>query len=141
MAKKADFTDDEWTALQRGVTGSAMLVSLADRDFTDTFGEAGAMAKFLQGRQMAESSELIREVVKTHGTGFGLTTSPENLRAETMDALQIAITTLRAKAPDDLDAYRQTVIGVAQAVGDAKGGLTPIETAMIEEIRKVVGAA
>ena len=141
MAKKTDFTDDEWTALQRGVTGSAMLVSLADRDFTDTFGEAGAMAKFLQGQQVAQASELIREVVNTHGTGFGLTTSPENLRAETMNALETAITTLRAKAPDDLDAYRQTVLGVAQAVGDAKGGLTAVETAMIEEIRKVVGAA
>ena len=141
MASKTDFTEDEWAALQKGVTGSAMLVSLADRDFTDTFGEAGAMAKFLQGQQVAQSSELMREVVKTHGTGFGLTTSPENLRAETTDALQIAITTLTAKAPDDLDAYRQTIIGVAQAVGDAKGGLTPIETAMIEEIRKVVGAA
>jgi len=141
MATKADFTDDEWTALQRGVTGSAMLVSLADRDFTDTFGEAGAMAKFLQGQQMAQSSELMREVVKTHGTGFGLTTSPENLRAETMGALETALATLRVKAPDDLDAYRQTVIGVAQAVGDAKGGLTAVETGVIEEIRKVVGAA
>ena len=31
MATKADFTEDEWKALQQGVTGSAMLVSLADR--------------------------------------------------------------------------------------------------------------
>ena len=141
MATKTDFTDVEWTALQRGLTGSAMLVSLADRDFTDTFGEAGAMTKFLQGQQVAGSSELIREVVKTHSSGFGLTTSPESMRAETMAALQTAIATLSAKAPGDVDAYRQAVLGIVQAVADAKGGVTPVETAMIDEIRKAVSAA
>ena len=45
MATRQDFTDDEWAHLQKGVTGSAMLVSLSDRDFTDTFGEVGAMTK------------------------------------------------------------------------------------------------
>ena len=141
MATKADFTEAEWSALQRGVTGSAMLVSLADRDFTDTFGEVGAMTKFLQGQQVASPSELIREVAKTHSTGFGVTTSPENLRTETMAALDAAIAALGAKAPDEVDAYRQTVLGVTQAVADAKGGVTSVETAMIEEIRKAVGAA
>ncbi len=141
MATKTDFTEDEWAALQRGVTGSAMLVSLADRDFTDTFGEVGAMTKFLQGQQVASPSELIREVARTHSTGFGLTTSPQNLRAETMAALQTAITALGSKAPDDLDAYRQTVVGVAQAVAEAKGGVTPVETAMIQEIRTALGAS
>src|SRR4029078_9783165 len=45
MATRQDFTDDEWTRLQKGVTGSAMLVSLSDRAFTDTFGAVGAMRK------------------------------------------------------------------------------------------------
>ena len=141
MATRTDFTDEEWTALQRGLAGSAMLVSLADRDFTDTFGEAGAMAKFLQGQQVAGSSELIREVVQTRSSGFGLTTSPETMRSETMAALQTAIATLSAKAPSDLDAYRQAVLGIVQAVADAKGGVTPVETAMIDEIQKAVGSA
>ena len=141
MATRTDFTDEEWTALQRGLTGSAMLVSLADRDFTDTFGEAGAMAKFLQGQQVAGSSELIREVVQTRSSGFGLTTSPETMRSETMAALQTAIATLSAKASSDLDAYRQAVLGIVQAVADAKGGVTPVETAMIDEIQKAVGSA
>jgi len=59
-----------------------MLVSMSDRDFTDTFGEAGAMAKYLQGQQVAASSEIIRELAKPHGTGFGLTTSPEKMRGD-----------------------------------------------------------
>ena len=42
MATKADFTEDEWEAMRKGVTGAGMLVSIGDRDFTDTFGEVGA---------------------------------------------------------------------------------------------------
>lgn len=40
MAGKADFTEAEWSAMHKGATGTGMLVSLSDRDFTDTFGEA-----------------------------------------------------------------------------------------------------
>ena len=32
MATKADFTEDEWKALQRGVTGAGALVSVSDRE-------------------------------------------------------------------------------------------------------------
>ena len=38
MATKQDFTEAEWAALEKGVTGTGLLVSLSDRDFTDTFG-------------------------------------------------------------------------------------------------------
>ena len=37
MTAKTDFTEAEWTALQKGITGSGFLVSLSDRDLTDTF--------------------------------------------------------------------------------------------------------
>ena len=139
MATKTDFTEAEWEALQKGLTGSGMLVSLSDRDFTDTFGEAGAMAKYLQGQQVAASSEVIRELAKTHGTGFGLTASADKMRADTLTSLQTALAALAAKAPDDLDAYRQLVLGLAQAVADAKGGVTPVEASMIDTIRNALG--
>ena len=141
MATKADFTEDEWDALQKGITGSAMLVSLSDRDFTDSFGEVGAMAKFLQGQQVAGPSDLIRELAKTHGTGFGLGTSPDKLRDGTVAALQASIATLGAKAPDEVDGYRQLVLGVAQAVAEAKGGgVAPVESSMLDQIRAALGA-
>ncbi|MFI5292499.1 MAG: hypothetical protein ACHQ02_06510 [Candidatus Limnocylindrales bacterium] len=136
MATKTDFTEEEWHALEQGVTGSAMLVSLSDRDFTDTFGEAGAMAKYLQGQQVAGSSELLRELAKAHGTGFGLGTSPDKLRDGTVAALRSSVATLTTKAPDELDGYRELVLGIAQAVAEAKGGgVAPVETSMIDEIR------
>ena len=140
MATKADFTEAEWEALQKGLTGSGMLVSLSDRDFTDMFGEAGAMGKFLAGQQVAASSDVIRELAKTHSTGFGLTTSPDTVRAGTMEALRSSIATLTAKSPDDVEPYRQLVLGLAEAVAQAKGGgEAPVEAAMIQEIRAALG--
>jgi hypothetical protein len=141
MATKADFTEDEWHVLQRGMTGSGMLVSLSDRDLTDSFGEAGAMGKYLSGAQVASASPLVRDLAKTHGTGFGLTSSPDKVRAETMEALRTSVATLTAKAPDELDAYRQLVLGLSQAVAEAKGGEKPVEATMIGEIREALGAS
>ena len=37
MAAKTDFTEQEFDAMQKGVTGAGMLVSLADRGFFDSF--------------------------------------------------------------------------------------------------------
>lgn len=140
MATKADFTEQEWEALRKGISGAGMLVSLSDRDFTDTFGEAGALAKYLGGQQVAASSSLVRELAKGRATGFGLTTSPDKMRAETIGALQTAVATLSAKAPDDVEAYKALVLGVAEAVAQAKGGEAPVEASMIEEIRAALGA-
>jgi hypothetical protein len=140
MATRTDFTEPEWVALQKGITGSGMLVSLSDRDLSDTFGEVGAMAKHLASQQVAGSSELIRELAKAHGTGFGLTTSPERVRAETMEALRSSVATLQAKAPTEVEPYRQLVLGVAEAVAGAKGGEAPVERAIIEQIREGLDA-
>ena len=139
MATKTDFTEQEWSALQKGMTGSGMLVSLSDRDLTDSFGEAGAMGKYLSGAQVASASPLVRDLAKTHGTGFGFTASPEKVRAETMEALKSSVATLSAKAPDELPAYRELVLGLAKAVADAKGGEKPVETQMISEIGEALG--
>ena len=140
MATKADFTEAEWEALQKGITGSAMLVSLSDRDFTDSFGEVGALAKFLQGQQVAGATPLVRELAKTHGTGFGLTTSPDTMRTETVAALTSSLEVLAAKAPDEVDGYRQLVLGASQAVAEAKGGgVADVEASMLEQIRAALG--
>ena len=45
MAKKEDFTEQEWESLQKGVVGAGLLVSLSDRSFFDTFKEAGALGR------------------------------------------------------------------------------------------------
>ena len=139
MATKADFTEPEWDALRKGITGTGMLVSLSDRDFTDTFGEVGALGKYLAGQQVAAASPLVREL--THGTaGFGLTASPDKVRAETIDALRRSVAVLGQKAPDELEAYRALVLGAADVVAQAKGGgVAATEASMIDEIRAALG--
>ena len=138
MASKADFTDQEWKAMQKGVTGAGMLVSISDRDFTDTFGEAGALAKYLGEEHEKSNSELIRELASTHGSGFGLTASPQKVEEETLASLRSATATLASKAPDEVDAYRQLVVGVAERVANAKSGVAPSETAAIEKIKQAL---
>jgi hypothetical protein len=142
MATRQDFSDEEWAALQRGLTGSGMLVSISDRDFTDSFGEAGALGKFLAGQQVAGATDLIREVSKTRGTGFGLTSSQDEVRNQTLESLRSSVALLQAKAPDEVEPYRALVIGVADAVANAKGGGTSeIEAAAIAQIREALGAS
>jgi tellurite resistance protein len=141
MASKDDFSADEWGTLWKGVTGAGMLVSVADRDFTDSFGEASALAKRISEERVQGASELLRELAAGHGTGFGLTASPQKVETETLEALHAATATLAAKAPDELGGYRQFVLDVADAVAEAKGGIKPGETAAIDKIKTAVGAA
>jgi hypothetical protein len=139
MAGKADFTDDEWKELQQGVTGAGLLVSSAHRDFTDSFGEAKAVASHLAAHRSSES-ELARELAGTHSTGFGMVASPKEVEG-VLGSLSSSIAVLEAKAPDEVDAYRQLVLDVATAAAEAKGGVTDEETAAIEKIRGALGAA
>ena len=56
MAKKSDFTEEEWDQLRKGATGAGLLVSASDRSFFDSFKEAGSLAKHLAGGQPAKAS-------------------------------------------------------------------------------------
>lgn len=141
MTTKADFSEAEWQAMQRGLTGAGMLVSVADQDFTDAFGESSAMAKFLTAQRTVGATELMRELGTTRGTGFGLTARPEEVRAGTLDALRSTVATLQAKAPDEVEPYRQLVLGIAEAVAEAKGGIKPTEEAAMGIIREALGVA
>jgi hypothetical protein len=140
MATKADFSEDEWKALQKGITGAGMLASLSDRDFTDSFGEASALAKFLGAQRETNESELLRELTTVKSTGFGFTDSPQEVESETLAALATALATLSAKAPDDVAAYGDLVLGAARHVAEAKGGVTDVESAAIAKLEAALGA-
>ena len=137
MAGKTDFTEDEWQELQQGVTGAGLLVSTAHRDFTDSFGEAKAVATHLAAHRES-GSELVRDLSATHSTGFGLVASPKEVSG-TLTALSSSVALLQAKAPDEVEAYQTLVLDVATAVAEAKGGVKDEETAAIERIREALG--
>jgi hypothetical protein len=134
MAGKSDFTEEEWEQLRKGATGAGLLVATSDRGFFDSFKEAASMAKYLEGSHEADS-QLVRELASERGTGFGFTESPKEVEAGATEALRAAAETLRAKAPDELDAYRAFVLELAESVGKAAGGGDEAEAAAIEKIR------
>jgi hypothetical protein len=139
VARKADFTEQEWESLQKGVTGAGLLVSLSDRSFFDTFKEAGALAKDIAQGKQNSPSELVRELADIHGTAFGLTSSPNEVENQTLEALRSAKTTLESKAPEELDSYRQFVVEVARSVGEAAGGGESAEAEAVEKVRSALG--
>jgi hypothetical protein len=138
MAKKSDFTEREWEALQKGVVGAGLLVSLSDRGFFDTFKEAGALGKHVATAKQSGSSELLRELADVRGAGFGLTSSPDKVEKETLEALQMAKAALESKAPDELQPYRDFVVEVAQSVAAAAPGGETAESGAIEKVRSAV---
>src|SRR5436190_1419312 len=81
MAGKADFTEDEWKTLSKGVTGTGMLVSLAHKDFTDSFGEATALAKEMANQHTHNQSQLVRELGGTRRMAVRAALGPLSDRA------------------------------------------------------------
>jgi hypothetical protein len=138
MAGKADFTDQEWDALEKGVTGAGLLVSVSDRGFFDTFKEAGALAKHVKDAREGNDSQLVRELSDVRGTGFGLTASPQEVESETLAALRSASGALQSKAPEEAGPYQQFVLGVAESVANAAKGTGVGETAAIEKIKSAL---
>jgi hypothetical protein len=138
MATKSDFTEQEWEAMHKGVTGAGLLMSVSDRSFFDSFKEAGALARHVGEARRSGSSDLIRELAQARGTGFGVTSSPDEVERETLESLRTAVQTLEAKAPEDAEAYRAFVLEVAESVANAAGGGETAEQATLEKIRSAI---
>jgi hypothetical protein len=111
-----------------------MLVSLADASFFDSFKEIGALTKHLSEARSNSANPLIGELAQVRGTGFGLTTSPQDIEAQTIEALKSSMSTLAAKSPGDAQAYRDFVLNVAKSVGDAVKGTSATEIDAINKI-------
>ena len=141
MAGKADFTEQEWESLHKGVTGAGLLVSVSDRGFFDAFKEAGALARHLAGARQSSSSGVVRELAQERGMGFGVGSSPDEVERETLESLRTAVSALEQKAPDEVDDYRGFVLEVARSVGEAAGGGESAESGALEKIRTAVGAS
>jgi hypothetical protein len=138
MAQKSDFTEQEWDQLRKGATGAGLLVSVSDRSFFDSFKEASSLAKHLAGGRSG-SSELIRQLSSERGMGFGVTSSPQEIESEALEALRSAVVTLEAKAPDEVEAYKSFVLDLAEGVGKAAGGGDEAESGAVEKIRSALG--
>ena len=140
MATKADFTDEEWKAMQEGITGAGMYVATIDRGFFDSFKEASALAHHLRDAQQHSDSALIRDLAAGHDKPFGMTASPQEIEQGTVATLEQAVAILEAKSPEDLPGYKQLVLELAQSVAEAAKGVSPLENQAVERIRGALGS-
>jgi hypothetical protein len=62
---------------------------------------------------------LVGQIAEGRGIGFGVTSSPQEIEAGTLESLRSAVALLREKAPDELDAYRSFVLEPARSVASA----------------------
>jgi len=134
MAGRTDFSDDEWDTLHRGLTGAGLWVAISERGFSSTFKETGALASFMAHQSKEAGSQLVRELASTKGTGWGVSSSSEELRQGTLAALKESLTLLAAKDPDDLADYRDAVRSLATKVSEAAKGGDDVEAGVIAEI-------
>jgi len=138
MATKTDFTEDEWNTLHRGLTGAGMLVSISERGFTSTFKETGALAKFLATQSQEGTSQLVRELAGTHGSGWKVSSSADELQDGALAALRSSVEILTRKDPDDLVEYRELVLALALRVSDAAPEGEAAEKSAIDSIRNAL---
>jgi hypothetical protein len=128
------FSESEIETLHKGVMGAGLLASVSDRGFFDSFKEAGALAKHVAAARDNSESAVVKEAAAGHGTGFGVTASPDEIESGTVEALRSSITVLQAKAPDQVEAYRSFVLDVARSVAAAAPGGEEAEAAAIAKV-------
>jgi|SRR5689334_4070156 hypothetical protein len=139
MAAKSDFSPEEWKQLVEGptVAGMIVLTSAGGGTFRETFALARA---YTDARKQHGASQLLDELV-TEKPGFdrhryGTT---QELHDEGLQHIGETAQLLRAKAADELAAYREFVLGVAAKVAAAHKedgqDVSPPEQAALDEIR------
>jgi hypothetical protein len=139
MATKADFTAEEWKAMQEGIAGAGMFVALVDRGFFDSFKEASALAHHLRDAHEHSDSVLVRDLATGKDRPFGMSDSPQEIEQKTVATLRQAVALLGAKSPEDLPAYRKLVLDVAESVAEAAKGVSPQENQALEKVRTALG--
>jgi hypothetical protein len=130
--------ESEIETLHRGAMGAGLLVSVSDRGFFDSFKEAGTLAKHVAAARGNSESAVVRRVAEGHGTGFGVTTPPNELESVTLDALRSSVQLLQSKAPGELEAYRTFVLDLARSVAAAAPGGDEAEGGAIAKIESAL---
>jgi hypothetical protein len=151
MTTKADFNAEEWQRVADGPALAGLIVIAAQRG--GTIRETVQMSKaYQEARKEHGDSDLLGEIVATapqlDPKQFE---SAQALRAEGLQRIRDAVALLESKATaDDVDAYRQFALTVAQraAEADKSGGflgiggerVTDAESAALDELAEALGA-
>jgi len=141
MATKADFSGAEWQVLQWAVTDTMSYLSMADPGFWDTFKEASAAARYIAGVATSSPSPLVRELADDARTrrDKAVSGTPDDVAAAATGRVGLAVGVVSGKAPEDLGAFKDFIMGVARATAEAVGGIGPGEAAALAKLEATLG--
>ena len=142
MTGKADFTEEEWETVLEGPPSAGIIVSTAQRG--GTFRESFSMAKaYTEARKQHGESQLLDEIVAAKPkVDRARERSVEDLKQHHLGLLRNAVALVEGKAsPEEVDAYRRFIIGLAERVAAAKEeGDDPVSEAERAAIGEVMAA-
>jgi hypothetical protein len=126
-------TDEEKAILKTGVFGAVFLVSNANPGVLSLIKESFAASGAIAGAR-----GVVMDAVTT-GELPKLPSDPAGVEAAVLPALRRSIEILRAKAPEELDNYRATVVRATDDVARASEGVDQDEAAMLKMVRDALG--
>ena len=141
MATKDDFSAEEWQTLQMASTDTIMYLSMIDPGFWESFKEAGHAGRFVASQAKDAPSLLIRDLAHDARAKYEKGEKPNatNLEALTLDRVTAAVAMVAEKAPEDLDAFKGFILGLADSVADASDGTSTLEAGAIDKLKAALG--
>jgi hypothetical protein len=143
MASKEDFSAEEWEAISDGPVYAGFMTITASKGGTirETFSMSKAWA---EARQSQGESPLLDAVVAEKPKLDEKPGSAIELHNAGIEMLRRAARAIEANSPDELDAYRSFVTGLAERVAAAheEHGETVSsgEQSVLDEISKALGS-
>jgi len=141
MATRDDFAADEWQTLSFATMDTLMYLSVVQPGFFEMLREAGQTGGFLAQEAASAASELVRDLAhdarQRHERDRNL--NPANIETPTLERLAAASAIVERTAPDELSAFRMFILGIAETVAEAAGGVSPAEMHAIEKVRAALG--
>ena len=138
MATKSDFTEDQWLTLVYSVQDTMAFVAFANgAHFWESMKEATATGKFITGQAKTSTSTLVRDLAMGGGLKRDkkLKADATEMETEVLGVLAEASKLVADIAPDELDAYKEFILGVANAAAEASGATDDTEQAAIDKIK------
>jgi hypothetical protein len=143
VATRDDFSAEEWKAISDGPVIAGYMIITASKG--GTFRESFSLSKgWVEARQRHGESELLDAIVAEKPKLDDKPGSAIELHNAGIQMLQEAVRAIEAKSPDELDAYRSFVTGLAERVAEAheeKGEkVSPGERSVLDEIAGALGS-
>lgn len=141
MATKADFAPEEWQTLKYAMLDVLTYLSIVQPGFLDTLREAGQAGRFIAEEASGVTSQLVRDLAHDvrNARDRDQTLNPANIETPTLERLAAASALVAQKAPEDVDAFRMFILGIAEEVAEAASGVSPAEMHAIEKVRAALG--